>query len=44
MSEKYEIAPKIPSGYSNYLLAELDQIQKQLATLTNEIEKWIETQ
>ena len=43
MTRNYELAPKIPSDYTNYLLAELEQIRKQLATLTTEIEKWIET-
>jgi hypothetical protein len=43
MTTNYELAPKIPSDYTNYLLAELEQIQKQLATLTDEIEKWTQT-
>ena len=30
----------IPSEYTNYLLSELDQIQKQLTAVLKEIAKW----
>jgi uncharacterized protein YlxW (UPF0749 family) len=32
------------SDYTDYLLNELDRIQKKLATLTTEITKWTKTQ
>ena len=38
--EAWEVTHKIPSEYTNYLLSELDQIQKQLTALTVEIAKW----
>lgn len=32
--------PVVISDYTNYLLSEIDQIQKQLTALTKEIAKW----